>query len=542
MKIIITILTTLVLISSLNAQVQWVKQIHSNSSSETEWGNIISDGANNYMFGIFGSELYLPNDTLYDIGSYEIYIAKFDENGNNIWSKTLMDPSNSTEYGEFIYRASFDSVNQCIYLAGHFVNQITFPGLPTLFGYLDIFLAKMDLNGNFIWAKKAGGYGLSDDRAQVYVNPYGKIYLVTQSTDSCYFDNFHIGPGGALVTYDTDGNCLSAEVKYNTNIVNKNFVFLDFIGKDIIYYGAFITNIFNLDTVSITNLGDYDAFIARADSSGKIKWVHKLRSPNIESIECLAINNNNDIVLTFVMKNSLSFVGNSLTANGYDIVLSTLDENGNVKWIKKFNINSSNLCAGLDLKINANQNIAITGYFNGTANFGNMQMTSTDPIYEMFLAKFDTSGNCLSTFNFGKAYGLSLTLDDNNNIYVSGNFFNNVNIGPISLNMLGYNSDIYLAKFDLATYSNTRTAPNNTLLIYANPNKGTCNITIPDDLKNSPNLTLMIYNAQGSLIQKQQIQQLQDKVKLSLDAEAKGMYNVTLTDGSKMYYGKIVFE
>ena len=52
----------------------------------------------------------------------------------------------------------------------------------------------------------------------------------------------------------------------------------------------------------------------------------------------------------------------------------------------------------------------------------------------------------------------------------------------------------------------------------------------------------MIYNAQGSLIQKQQIQQLQDKVKLSLDAEAKGMYNVTLTDGSKMYYGKIVFE
>ena len=108
--------------------------------------------------------------------------------------------------------------------------------------------------------------------------------------------------------------------------------------------------------------------------------------------------------------------------------------------------------------------------------------------------------------------------------------------------MLGYNTDIYLAKFDIATHSNTRTAPNNTLIIYANPNKGTCNITIPDDLKNSPNLTLMIYNAQGSLIQKQQILQLQDKVKLSLDAEAKGMYNVTLTDGSKMYYGKIVFE
>ncbi len=471
----------------------------------------------------------------------EIYIAKFDENGNNIWSKTLMDPSNTTEDGEIAF-AAFDSVNQCIYITGHFVNQITFPGLTTLFGYSDIFLAKMDLNGNFIWAKKAGGFGLGRDYSKVYVNPFGKIYLVTHSNDSCNYDNFLIGPGGALVTYDTDGNCISAEVKFNYTTAEPNFVDLDFIGKDLVYYGAYLTNTFNLDTVLFTNLGDYDAFIARADSTGKIKWVHKIRSSNIEAINDIKIKSNKEIILTLTMKNSLNFLGNILSASGYDILLSTLDENGILKWVKKFNINSSTPSAGLGLEINSYKNIAITGYFNGTANFGNMQMTSTDPIYEMFLAKFDTSGNCLSTFNFGKAYGRSLTLDNNDNIYVSGNFFNNVSIGQINLNMLGYNSDIFLAKFDLATHNNTRTAPNNTLLIYANPNKGTCNITIPDDLKNSPSLTLMIYNAQGSLIQKQQIQQLQDKVKLSLDAEAKGMYNVTLTDGGKMYYGKIVFE
>jgi hypothetical protein len=29
-------------------------------------------------------------------------LAKFDSNGNNIWSKTLIDPSNTTEDGEFI--------------------------------------------------------------------------------------------------------------------------------------------------------------------------------------------------------------------------------------------------------------------------------------------------------------------------------------------------------------------------------------------------------------------------------------------------------
>ena len=161
---------------------------------------------------------------------------------------------------------------------------------------------------------------------------------------------------------------------------------------------------------------------------------------------------------------------------------------------------------------------------------------------DMFLAKLDTSGNCLSYFNFGKATGSSLTIDNTNNIYVCGNFSNTVSIGRNSFTMYGGSSDIYIAKFNANLGNNTRTAPNNTLIIYANPNKGTCSITIPDELKSSPNLTLMIYNAQGSLIQKQQIQQLQDKVKLSLDAEAKGIYNVTLTDGIKMYYGKIVFE
>jgi hypothetical protein len=427
--------------------------------------------------------LLFSTDTLFASGSNEIFISKFDANGNNIWNKTLYDPSNSTLDIEFGY-AAFDSVNQCIYLAGHFVNQITMPGLTPLYGNSDIFLAKMDLNGNFIWAKKAGGNG--NDQTQIYVNPYGKIYLVSQSTDSCQYDSFLIGPGGALVTYDTDGNCLSAEVKYNYNLVNQNFVRIDFIGKDIVYYGSYITNTFDLDTVTFNSFGDYDAFIARADSSGKIKWVHKIRSEGRESVSKITISKNNNIVLSCSISDSLDFIGNNLFATGYDIILAALNENGNLKWIKKFNLNSSALCAGLGLKNNSEKNIFLSGYFYGTANFGNMQMTVTGADRDMFLVKFDTLGNCLSTFNFGKASGSSLTIDNADNIYVSGNFFNNVSTGNLNLNLQGNNSDIYLAKFDAKTGLNTRTAPNNALIIYANPNKGTCNITIPDDLKNSP--------------------------------------------------------
>jgi hypothetical protein len=538
MKYIATIIYLLVSLNITKAQVQWVKQISSSSQSYFEYGTTITDGTYNYMIGKFANQLFLPNDTLGATGSSEIFIAKFDGNGNNIWSKTLIDPSNTTEDSENA-NAVYDPINQCIYITGHFVTFISFPGANSLSGYSDIFLAKMDLDGNFIWAKKAGGMGR--DQAQVYVNPYGKIYLVTQSNDSAYYDNYHIGPGGALVTYDTDGNCLSAEIKYNYDNIQQNFVFLNFINSDIVYYGSFVTPTFFLDTANFSSLGNYDAFIARADSTGKIKWIKKFGSEGREYISPACVRSNGDIVFLATLTDSISFLDTSLSISDNDIVLSTLDENGTLKWVKKFNINSPTLSSGIGIKINNNQNLVITGYFNGTANFGNMQMTA-NTTNDMFLLRFDTLGNCFSTFNFGKAYSNSVALDNNDNIYLCGNFFNNVSIGSINLNMQGYVADIYLAKFDASTYTNTRTAPNNTLIIYANPNKGTCNITIPEDLKNSPSLTLMIYNAQGSLIQKQQIQQLQDKVKLSLDAEAKGMYNVTLSDGSKMYYGKIVFE
>jgi hypothetical protein len=327
MKIIITFLTIFILTNPIKAQVEWVQQIHSSSNTVGEYGSIITDGSNNYMIGWFGSSLFLPNDTLYADGRSDIFIAKFDANGNNLWGKRIGGNSNSTNDSENA-RGVFDPVNNCIYLVGHFVNFISFGGAGTLYGYSDIFLAKMDLNGNFIWAKKGGGNGF--DNARLYINPTGKIHLITESSDSAHFDNYHIGPGRALVTYDTDGNCLSAEVKCSYSIHDNTYIALNFIGKDIIYSGTFEANSLLLDTATISNQGNYDAFIARADSTGKIMWLHHFGTEERESIYEVNINHNNNITFTAIFSDTLDFLGSNLPITGYDIVLSNIDENGNL--------------------------------------------------------------------------------------------------------------------------------------------------------------------------------------------------------------------
>ena len=59
---------------------------------------------------------------------------------------------------------------------------------------------------------------------------------------------------------------------------------------------------------------------------------------------------------------------------------------------------------------------------------------------------------------------------------------------------------------------------------------------------NEKNLILSIYDNSGKLIQQSTIDMHDGKIKLNLQAEAKGIYSVVLSNGKKGYSGKIVFE
>ena len=83
---------------------------------------------------------------------------------------------------------------------------------------------------------------------------------------------------------------------------------------------------------------------------------------------------------------------------------------------------------------------------------------------------------------------------------------------------------------------------NNQLVIYANPDDGKCTVTIPDEFLHEQNLTLSIYDNSGKLIQQKRLTLNEGKIKLSLEEQTKGIYNVTLSNGRKNYNGKIVFE
>ncbi|MEZ4889227.1 MAG: SBBP repeat-containing protein [Crocinitomicaceae bacterium] len=82
-----------------------------------------------------------------------MFIAKLDANGNYLWAKSAGE--SSLDFG---FSIAVDNQGNS-YVTGRFRGSVAF-GSTTLatYGSLQIFITKLDTNGNFLWAKQAGDW------------------------------------------------------------------------------------------------------------------------------------------------------------------------------------------------------------------------------------------------------------------------------------------------------------------------------------------------------------------------------------------------
>lgn len=116
----------------------------------------LDDSGNVYVVGIFWDTVdFDPGPAIFTLSSAglrEIFISKFNENGNFIWAKRIGGASNDW----LVYMELDDAANIC--LTGAFQGTSDFdPGLGTAtlssqFFSKDIFIAKYDRQSKYLWA------------------------------------------------------------------------------------------------------------------------------------------------------------------------------------------------------------------------------------------------------------------------------------------------------------------------------------------------------------------------------------------------------
>lgn len=536
---------------------QWAKQI-GGPGMDGAYVRHVDAQHNIYLSGGYAipyagsnfNNCYISNDTLY--GSKDAFLAKYDGSGNLLWVKNCVSPSSYIGISGFV----FDSINSIFYIAGQYQYSCIINTCNLSTTNQSMFLAKLDVNGNCLWAKNIGEF------------PYGTTYVISMTRDNfgnIFFagntdvthtiDTSTITPGTFLAKFDSNGNSLWAKTKIaNTGSLQTQLAlqslkyFNNNIYASVIVYAASFNDTIRVDTLSLTNLhGKGYGLLCMDATNCNAKWLKLEGFPNNNhySRDLMDMDSNGNIYYTGSFSDSCFIAQDTLIAismsNGF---LSKYDVNGNLQYVKQLYSNGELYSFGI--KTLANGSCFLTGAFSGQGNFGSYNVNSSTP-QDLFISRYDSNGVCLGVDHAGVGSGLSISADESN-VYMTGVFppaprpSDTINIAGSTFINYGW-EDIVFAKHDMISgiSEETRQA-NNSLIIYSNPNKGSFSLKIPDDFKNEQKLTLNIFDNNGKLIRQQFLNMNDEHPILDVYGEAKGVYTVTLSNTRKRYNGKMIVQ
>lgn len=388
----ILLIVTITLLFSFVSHPQifdWAKSINGSVLCN---GISIDHGGNSYIVGSFHGTTTFGNIQLTSQYAYnDFFIAKYDQMGNCIWVKQGVADSASYAIGDGI---STDSSGNS-YVTGVFNNTVSFGSIKLTApgGSQSIFIAKYDISGNCVWVKQ----GSTNDG----------IKAVSHS-----------------ISVDKNGN---------------SYITGNFQGK------------LDLGNLQLTSSDSCSVFIAKYSNSGKCLWAKQDSGGTLSWAEGFGIATDADgnCYVTGQFYGTAMFGNYQLSASLKEdnIFIVKYDTIGNCNWAKQSE-DTGYYDNALGISVDAEGNSYIEGQFSNKMNFGVIQLVSTGN-RNAFTARFDSRGNCIwaKQVNGFSSNGTGISIDANNNCYITGEFFATATLGTTQLNA-GDSSNFFIAKYD----------------------------------------------------------------------------------------------
>lgn len=476
--------------------------------SGSDWGNSIALDLNNniYIAGEYNDVADFDpgsaSSTFTSAGLSDLFFAKYDANGNYLWAKSIGTPDRET-----VNSISVDKFGNS-YITGYFEGNADFDpgiGVATLSPVgpgRDFFFAKYDASGNYIWAKNLGG-GNTDIGTSLTLDSIGNLYITGYFSQTLDFDP---GPGTATLSgasqgiffakYDTNGNYVWANSLHSTGWNEGQCIKLDKAAN--LYITGFFSNTIDFDPgsgVSNLNGGSQSIYFAKYTNSGSYVWANKIGVSSYDNSYEIAIDESSNVLITGVFAGTQDFDPSAntstLSAVGFgDLFFAKYDNSGNYLWAKS--IGTGGWEESYTIATDKNNDIYISGYFANTIDLdpgSGVASHTSSGAPQIFLAKYDDSGNHKWSKSFGASntdQGEQLTLDNNGNLYLVGEFSETVDFDPgASVSNLTSNTsslDVFFAKYS-STYVGLREqATLNNISLYPNPNAGKFELFIDKDI------------------------------------------------------------
>ena len=329
-----------------------------------------------------------------------------------------------------------------VYVSGYFEGVVDFdPGTGeanlTSLGSNDLFFAKYDQSGNYIWAQRIGSM-IQDDNYSMVVDEGGHVYITGNIQGAADFDpgpnTAYLIGGSFFAKYDSSGNYVWVKGIFGSY---PRSITVDASGN-VYLTGAFSgTTDFDPDTgaANLSTTGSSDVFFAKYDLSGNYIWAKSINCMGSSIAFDIEVDTQGDVYIAGYFSESADFDPGPDTASltstpvsfttSPDAFFAKYDSLGNYIWAK--NIGGSGYDGARDIAVDALGNIYLTGYYNDNADFDpDTGFVSISSWGGTFVAKYDPWGNYLWATGMGDGHGggsTNIAVDMEGNVYVTGSYY-----------------------------------------------------------------------------------------------------------------------
>ena len=430
--------------------------------------------------------------------SENIYLAKFDTSGNEIWQNNSICTNNNTN------TVATDNEGN-IYVGGCFFTDSMTIGSFTLVNpyyanapsYVSSFLAKYDPSGNPIWVKpiSASSLGLVQENA-LAIDNNNNIYV------GGYLSGDSISVGGILLSAPTATS------------------------------GSF--------------------FLARYDTSGNVIWANASNGDSYDVIVDITTDGMGNIYVTgSFSSDSLSFGSYTLynpVPQGFgspfnNFFAAKYRPNGEALWAK--GAISPATTGGGCITSDYYGDVYITGGYNYSIQFDSIFISDTLSPEPMFIVSYDSSGNiiCAGGLPGGGDDQCGICADPYGNVYLAGDYEEDTfAVGTDTLFLTG-TENVFSAKFNCGiTLTSINTLnPTPPITVYPNPSGGVFYFSGVES-----GSTIEVYDLLGQEITSPnpfQRRGLDSQYIVDLSGKPVGVYFYRVTDSNNTsHQGKIVVE
>lgn len=205
---------------------------------------------------------------------------------------------------------------------------------------------------------------------------------------------------------------------------------------------------FDIDGINYTSEGGLDLLLYSINEEGSVDWVLSDGGEDDQYAQKVACDDDGNVYIIGVFSNSMTLNDIEYHSNGaFDMFLAKYSNEGEYLWCQVFGGPNSESLISLEVK---NNRVFVAGrFYDYTIIQGDTirSFAGTDS----FISRFNLEGDLLNYMTVGgESVDMvsDLAVDNNSNIYIAGDFYNNIHLSEDVTYEAGDYLGLYVAKYD----------------------------------------------------------------------------------------------